>query len=432
MNIESQDSVKDPMDQLVQAVLASDAPRARQVLDMHPELKPRLNDAIPNYGFGTTLLLAAVQRTNKELIDTLIKAGADINARSHWWAGGFGVLDDDRGLASFLIERGAVVDVHSAARLGMVQELKHMLKGNPALVHARGGDGQTPLHFASSVEIAELLLKQGANIDALDVDHESTPAQYMIKDRQPIARYLVARGCRTDLLMAAALGDLDLARRHLDEDPDCLHMSVSDEYFPKQNPRAGGTIYIWTLGQNKTPHRVAREFGHEEVFRLLMDRSPEVLKLSQACELGEEELLKELLARSPNLASAMSDTDRRKVADAAQSNNIKAVGLMLRAGWPVDARGQHGATPLHWAAFHGNPDMAKTILQHNPPLERVDHDFQGTPLGWAIYGSEHGWHSQTGDYASTAEVLLRAGARPPDKLSGTEKVQAVLRAFGLK
>ena len=69
MRIESQDAVKDPMEELSQAVLASDVPRARRALDAHPELKPRLNEAIPNAGFGTTLLLAAVQRTNKELID---------------------------------------------------------------------------------------------------------------------------------------------------------------------------------------------------------------------------------------------------------------------------------------------------------------------------------------------------------------------------
>ena len=53
--------------------------------------------------------------------------------------------------------------------------------------------------------------------------------------------------------MAAALGDVDLVRRHLDSDPDCIRMSVSEEWFPKQNPRAGGTIYIWTLG-HIAPH----------------------------------------------------------------------------------------------------------------------------------------------------------------------------------
>ena len=76
------------------------------------------------------------------------------------------------------------------------------------MVNARGGDGQTPLHFASTVDIAAYLLDQGADIDARDVDHESTPAQYMIDDRQEIARYLIQRGCKTDILMAAALGDI--------------------------------------------------------------------------------------------------------------------------------------------------------------------------------------------------------------------------------
>ena len=58
------------------------------------------------------------------------------------------------------------------------------------------------------------------------MDHESTPAQYMLRvdqtrhypqDRQDVARYLVSRGCRTDILMAAALGDAELVRQHLDQ-----------------------------------------------------------------------------------------------------------------------------------------------------------------------------------------------------------------------
>jgi len=276
-----------PMEQLGAAVKANDLASAEQTLERHPVLKSRLNEPRPEFSFGATLLLGALQRRSKEMIDLLLRAGADINARSHWWAGGFGVLDDDHGLASFLIERGATVDAHAAARLGMLDKLKELISVNPELVHARGGDGQTPLHFAVSVEIADFLLNHGAKIDALDVDHESTPAQYMVRGRQEVARHLVARGCRTDILMAAALGDVELVRKHLDADPACIRMSVSDQYFPKRNLHAGGTIYIWTLGQHKTAHVVAREFGHEDVFRLLMDRSPEELKLAQACELGD-------------------------------------------------------------------------------------------------------------------------------------------------
>ena len=87
------------------------------------------------------------------------QAGADIRKRTEWWAGGFGVLDDcDPGMVEFLIERGAVLDAHSAARLGMMPKLRELVAADPGVVHARGGDGQTPLHFASTVEVAEFLL----------------------------------------------------------------------------------------------------------------------------------------------------------------------------------------------------------------------------------------------------------------------------------
>ena len=60
--------------------------------------------------------------------------------------------------------------------------------------------------------------------------------------------------------MAVALGDLDLVRRHLDANPAVIAMSVSQEWFPKLNPRSGGTIYLWVLGGNKSAHEIAREF----------------------------------------------------------------------------------------------------------------------------------------------------------------------------
>ena len=161
-------------------------------------------------------LLASVQRSDRTTIEMLLQAGADINARSHWWAGGIGVLDEcSPDLAPFLIERGATLDAHAAARLGMFEKLRELVAADREVLGIRGAHGQTPLHFASTIEIAQYLLEQGAEIDARDIEHESTPAQHMLRvvqaryyprDRQDIARYLVARGCRTDILMAAALG----------------------------------------------------------------------------------------------------------------------------------------------------------------------------------------------------------------------------------
>ena len=294
-------------------------------------------------------------------------------------AGGFGVLDDcDPGLVNFLVERGAVLDAHSAARLGLMAELRELVAADPSVVHAPGGDGQMPLHFASTVEVAQFLLENGAEINALDTGHDSTPAQYMLRvqqkrhyprDRQEVARYLVSRGCQTDLLMAAALGDANLVLRHLESDPACIRLNVSEEWFPKRDPRAGGTIYLSTLGPHRTAHSVAREFGHEEIFQLLVEHTPDELKLALACEIGDEAVFQKFLAQNPNAARTLSENEKQKLPDAAHDNNTTAVRLMLEAGWPVDTAGEMGAAALHWAGFNGNAQLTREILRFHPTLE---------------------------------------------------------------
>ncbi|HET7248885.1 MAG TPA: ankyrin repeat domain-containing protein [Gemmatimonadales bacterium] len=423
----------DPPTELVAAIQTNDASRLRDVLERYPELRTKLNDTMPGLHFGATPLLAAVPFTNRAMIDVLLQAGADINQKSHWWAGGFGVLDDDHGMAAFLIERGARVDVHAATRLARMDDLERLVTAAPELVHARGGDGQTPLHVAPTVAVAQWLLDHGAAIDARDVDHESTPAMYMLRDRQDVARFLVSRGCHTDILMAAALGDLALVRKHLEADPECIRMLVADEWFPKRDPRAGGCIYLWTLGQLATPHSVAREFGHEEVFRFLMERTPEQLKLALACDLGDEATFRQLLAARPNLAASLSDEDGKHLVRAAQSNNTNAVRLMLAAGWPVVVRGQHGGTPLHWAAWHGNAEMVREILRYHPPLDLRGDDHDLPALGWALHGSEHGWHRKTGDYPAVVDALLAAGAKlPENEFEVSEDVRRVIEEYSNK
>jgi Ankyrin repeats (3 copies) len=247
-----------------------------------------------------------------------------------------------------------------------------------------------------------------------------------------VARYLIQRGCKTDILMAAALGDMELVHRHLDAAPGSIRMRVSEEFFPMISPKAGGTIYQWKLGWYLSPHRVARKFVHEDVHRLLMDRSPPEVKLIEACWLDDQATLQALGAEPSDLARRLLAGDQRQVAHAARNNETGVVRAMLKAGLPVDARGQHNATPLHWAAFHGNCEMVKAILPLGPPLEVTDADFNGTPLGWAVHGSEEGWYKQNGDYAGTVEALIAAGARLPERLGGAEAVREVLRRHGMK
>ncbi len=300
------------------------------------------------------------------------------------------------------------------------------------LVGARGGDGQTPLHFAATVEIAECLLAHGADLDALDVDHESTPAQYMVRDRQEIARLLVAGGGRTDLLMLAALGDQERICTRLDREPDEIRLRVSDEFFPMVGGKSGGTIYQWTLGWYVSPLDVARQFGHHEVHRLLWARSPADVRLIYACWQGDLPLAKAAAKAGGIAAGNLAQADRRHLAHAARNNALSAVETMLAMDFPNDGTSQHGATALHWAAFHGNAAMTKLLLRYQPALEAVDAAYNGTPLGWAIHGSREGWFRQKGDYALTARLLLEAGASNVERVAGSAPVQAVLRRFGAK
>lgn len=400
-------------------------PRVQALLAEHPFLRQTLDE--PLGPFDSPLIIHVRSRA---MLDALVEAGADIDARSHWWAGGFGILDYAApDIALYAVERGARVDAHAAARLGLIDTLRSLLARDPGLVHARGGDGQTPLHFAKDVDIAALLLDAGADINALDVDHESTPAQYMTGDRLDVARYLVERGCKTDLLLAAAGGDLACARRLLDVNPAAVRIRVDSRAFPMRNPKAGGTIYQWTLGFHASPHQVAYDRGHAAMRELLMELSSASLRIIEACWVGDAPAVARCRSTHPVAAGAFTDDERVLIAHAARNNRTDAVRLMLECGLPVDARGQHQATPLHWAAFHGNAEMAAAILQYSPPLEVTDADFSATPLGWATHGSAHGWYARSGDYASTVEHLLRAGAARPATISGSPAVQAVLRAM---
>ena len=438
-HVEALANAPHPEEALNAAVRASDAQAVAEVLERHPELKARLDDPLPGYGAGMQAILAAVQRSDRQTIDVLLRAGAGIRVRSHGWAGGIGVLDECApALAPFLIERGTVVDAHSAARLEMIDLLRELAEADPAAVAARGANGQTPLHFASTVEIADYLLDRGAQIDAIDALHESTPAQHMLrvvqarhypKDRLEIARRLVARGCRTDILMAAALGDLALVRRHLENDPECIRTRASEAWFPKQNPQSGGSIYFQQFGPDRTPHEIARDFGHEEVFRLLLRHTPSDLRREMAFELGDAESLRAALA-APGAAADLSEADRRRLPDAAQSNNAEAVHLLLEAGWPVDTRGQHHLSALDWAAWHGNAAMVREILRHHPPVEEKGCDFGIPAMGSALHGSMNSWHRDTGDYAATVGALLAAGAKAPElteDLEASPAVREVLR-----
>ena len=219
--------------------------------------------------FGATALIHAAGAGDRVMVELLLGLAADINQRSEWWAGSFGVLDgcgDE--MAEFLLARGATLTPHAAARLGRLAELRRMLSADASVVHARGGDGQTPLHFARTAEVADLLLAHGAGIDTLDIDHASTPAQWLATSRPEVAAHLVSRGAKADPFMAVCMGDAGLLESVLAAEPEGVRVRVTRERFAAAAP-AAGHIYLYTMGEGATLLHAAAARGRVEVIRRL-------------------------------------------------------------------------------------------------------------------------------------------------------------------
>jgi ankyrin repeat protein len=416
---------KSPLERFDAAVREGDAERAGELLDNHADVRARVNE--PRFDFDSPAIHQA--KRNLALVDVLLAHGADINARSTWWAGGFGILETGLTLeqAKPLIHRGAHVTVWAAAGLRLLDDLKAIIRRGDA-VRERGGDGKTALHCAATREIAELLLERGADLEARDLDHGSTALQYLIADEE-IARLLVARGATFDVFAAARLGDTDLVEKCLRNDPRAAEARVNHPPFTAP----GGHIYGWTLGFDLTPTDVARKFGHADVAELLLSQLSPKARLIDALWCADGERARRELARHPKAIDELEPHEHGLLAAAAWWYRPVSVRLMLESGFDPHVTGAHRSTPLDRASFHGYADIVATLLalDPDPPLAQKN-EFGGIPLGACIYGSLHGWntgHQQ--DHVRTLTLLLEAGSPldPTMLPTGNDELDAVMRAW---
>ncbi len=416
------------------AVQSGDAAAVQRLLDGSPTLRKAINYPISDFG-GKPVNIAS---HSLPVMDVLLAFGADINARSDWKAGPFGVLDScPEEFARDLIARGAILTPHAAARFGWLDELAKLITADPASVSEKGGDGQLPLHYAKTTEVIDYLLAHGADIDARCVDHHSTAAQYALKDRPEITRHLLERGATADIFMAARLGDLDLAQKLIGVDPTCLSARTN---VPGYAPVPVFGIYNWGLGFYMSPHEVATKFGHQAVFDTLWAASPAPVRLLDAAMRNDEPAARAAIRDDPTLPGSLGMMGHSVLAFTALHNRLPAFNLMLDLGFDPMARGMDGGTVLHTAAWMGNTTMIESLLKRGVDVHAIDPTHGGTPLGWAAYGSVHR-REPTGDYAKVIEILLNAGAdikQPGNKhgatmtamAEGNPAIQKLLRWHG--
>jgi ankyrin repeat protein len=385
------------------AVQRGDVGRTQQLVALG-HVRKRVND--PTFAFGQRA--AHIAAKNEAMLAALITAGADVNMKSDWDNGPYTVLDNaNEATARFLIERGATLTANVAARLGWFDDLRRLVTADGSLVHARGGDGQQPLHEAKTVAIAEFLLDRGAGIDVRCIDHKSTPAQYALIDRPDVCRALLERGATPDIFMAARLGDSGLATRLLDADPSCVAARVNEAGYPPVPPLH---IYCWTLGFGVSPHDVAAKFGHGDVRDLLVARSPVRIRFINALLAADQQAADALLREDPSLVASLTRYDHGRLAHAIFYEQFDAADLMLRLGFDPSAPGPDGGTALHTACWVGHVALVERLIAHGGvPLETRDPTHHSTPLGWAVFGSVHR-RARGGDYIAVVDRIVAAGA----------------------
>jgi ankyrin repeat protein len=158
-------------------------------------------------------------------------------------------------------------------------------------------------------------------------------------------------------------------------------------------------------------------------------------RLAIALVAGRLDDARAILAASPHAARTGNPEEDRVLADIAGRPGIERVRLLVDAGADLAAPGLDGGTPLHQAAWFGQPANARLLVEAGAPLDVFDDTHHSTPLGWAVHGSRYSGDAELHQdaYVELAELLLAAGSRIADdaflhRLHGdaTPRVAAVL------
>jgi len=420
-------------DRFKRAVNSGDVEALRRMKSARAELQSMINE--PIFAFNSPALVTT--HDDPDVADALLDLGADPNRKSDWWAGGFHPLyGASPAVAERLIARGAVPDACALAHLDRYADLAAMLDADASRVRERGGDGQTPLHFARSVRVADFLLERGADIDARDLDHRSTAAEWMLGDfdkpgsRLTVARHLVERGATCDIFLAAATGHTARARSLLETDPSLLDLRTGQGEYAEKAP-SSYHIFLWTIGANLSPLQTASKFGQQQTLNAMLAFASPAQRLLLACHAGDVSEARDIVRTNPGIVESLGEVDRRALTEEAWLSNPKAVELMLELGFDPSAHGQSGptaASALHCAAWEGSAESVAAILRYprgRALIEAKDPQFGGTPLGWCCHGSLN-CHSPRANHADVANLLIAAGANAGGEHEASDAVLAVI------
>ena len=247
---------------------------------------------------------------------------------------------------------------------GDAATLRSMLREHPQLVRARssrrhhatllhyiaanGVEGQRQKTPANAVEIARMLLDAGAEADALAdmYDNKCTTMSMLVSSAHPHIAGLQGALAETLLEYGAEL----------------------------EGPGSNWQSSVMT----------ALVFGYPDTAQRLIKRGATLSSIGAAAGLGRVEDVARLLP------SADANARHAALALAAQLGHADVVQLLLDAGEDPNRYNPDGyhshATPLHQAIWGKHEEVVHLLVDRGARLDIKDTVYQGTPLGWAIYG----------------------------------------------
>jgi hypothetical protein len=192
----------------------------------------------------------------------------------------------------------------------------------------------TPLHLATSMEMAKLLLDNGADINALDGHYSATPLRWAAsnlwdhsRSRMDLVRYLLSKGgSETDIYFAAAVGDVARIGTILASDPSLV------------NKRSDNNDVLFGGG---TPLQVAAYADRLDVVKFLLDHGANIHDRSEwknteavekAAWTGAADVVEYLLDHGATVNGTDKDFTHSPLYNAATSGHADVVKILLAHG----------------------------------------------------------------------------------------------------
>ena len=304
----------------------------------------------------------------------------------------------DAGLARTLLEGGAdanafFVNEHGrmSALYGAAGRLHHPELTRVLLEAGADPDDGESLYHATEAEdpaCLELLLEHGANTRGTNA-----LAHALDDERLPHVRALLAAGADPNegALLAHAV------RRG--RGPEFLRL-LADHGAELDRP--GGETWRGDVPL-RTPYQHARLRGRA-------DSAEALAELGASTDVAPEDLAVAAVAMGERPAielPAELDPDAQEVLIlAALRGRLDAVVDAVGAGFSGVVGGSPEGTLLHHAAWVGNPDVVRALLERGADPVAASPE---PPLAWAVHGSQF-WELPGRDHVGVAELLTAAGA----------------------